>query len=135
VTDEDDDTLVPGEDDRTVVVQRDEVIDRTVVIDRRRPSRPQPPSVRTIPDPPAGPGPERAAGTVQDYPARALPLLPTPAPLVLRGEDARGRASTALPSVRRRSRRAAVATLLAFAVACAVSVVGVVAVIVWFVRA
>ena len=128
--DEDDDTLVPGEDDRTVVVQRDEAVDRTVVIERRRPSPPQP---LALPDPPASPG--RAAGTVEEYPARALPPRPAPAPPVPRGEDARGRASSALPSVRRRSRRAAVATLLAFSAACAVSVVGVVAVIVWFVRA
>ena len=161
IDEDDDDTLVPDEQDRTVAVQREEPVDRTVVIERGPAAAAEPegaqeaqePEDRTVgltrarlakgarergvPAAPDGARSGRAAAPAgpDSYPPRALPEVPAPAPPVPRGEDARRSAASALPSVARRSRRAGAVTLLVFGAACVISIMGIVAVVVWFVRA
>lgn len=161
---DDEDTVVPvvpadtdtdtDTEDRTIVVERDDpedhtvVIERdnTVVIDRRRgrgTSTPAPDPVltvlparrgiRTAPIEPARRSVEPAS-TVEAYAPRPVAPAPKPGPAVPRGAGPERAANPVLPSVARRSRKSGALALLLFAGACVVSVIGIVAVIVWFVR-
>ena len=153
--DEDRTVVVDREaEDRTVVVDRD--TDKTVAVERKgRRKRvgagsaaPDPESVmKLLPTrrgairlAPVEPGFGRdaveaiGANAVETYVPREIAPPPAPAPAVPRGEDALRAEAPSMPSVTRRSRKAGVVALLVFAGACAVSVIGIVAVIVWFVR-
>ena len=74
------------------------------------------------------------ANVVETYVPREVAPAPVPGPAVPRGDASHRAEAPSMPSVTRRSRKAGVVTLLVFAGACVVSVIGVVAVIVWFVR-
>lgn len=156
---DDDDTIVPAvpddPDDRTIVVERDDPDERTVVIERGAPdertvvidrgrrkgaSTPDADPVLAVLPSPRGirPAPVDAeyAQVVPSAPAaygpRQLAPAPRPGPAAPRGLEPARRGE--LPSVGLRSRRSGTLALLVFAGACAVSVIGIVAVIVWFVR-
>ena len=150
VVDRDDDsTVVDRDEDHTVVIERD----KTVVVDRqRRGKRPKLeapaahsvitllPRRRGITVAPIEPGFGREAveaigpGVVETYVPREVAPPPAAGPAVPRGEDALRADAPSMPSVGRRSRKAGVLALLVFAGACVVSVIGVIVVIVWFVR-
>jgi len=74
------------------------------------------------------------ANAVETYVPREIAPAPELGPAVPRGDDALRAEAPSMPSVTRRSRKAGVVALLVFAGACVVSVIGIVAVIVWFVR-
>lgn len=134
--------VVERETDSTVVVDRgpagEEAADGTVAVTRARPTSPTTPALgrgrrrRGMTMPPVAPGYGRGAvvasgpGAVSTYEPRAMPE-PPPAPTVYPGVEAT-RVPEALPSVGRRSRRAAIVTLALVAASCVVSVVGLVAV-------
>lgn len=142
------------EEDRTVVVDRE--TDKTVAVERKGRGKrvsagsaaPDAESVMkllptrrgTIRVAPVEPGFGReavdavGANAVETYVPREIAPAPEPAPAVPRGEEALRAPAPSMPSVTRRSRTAGVVALLAFAGACVVSVIGIVAVIVWFVR-
>lgn len=158
------------ENDRTVVVDRakhaapaDEAEDRTVVVDRedktvvversRRGRRPKDgaaraadsvinllPTRRGIKIAPVEPGFGRDAveaigpNAVETYVPREIAPAPEAAPAVPRGDDALRAEAPSMPSVTRRSRKAGAVALLAFAGACVISLIGIIAVIAWFVR-
>ncbi|MGV3713287.1 hypothetical protein [Pseudolysinimonas sp.] len=128
--------VVERDGDSTVVVER-EAADGTVAVTRARPASPSTPALgrgrrrRGMTMPPVAPGYGRGAvvasgpGAVSTYEPRAMPE-PLPAPTVFPGVAAT-RVPEALPSVQRRSRRAAVVTLALVAASGVVSVVGLVA--------
>ena len=142
------------EEDRTVVVDRE--TDKTVAVERKGRGKrvsagsaaPDAESVMkllptrrgTIRVAPVEPGFGReavdavGANAIETYVPREIAPAPEPAPAVPRGEEALRAPAPSMPSVTRRSRTAGVVALLAFAGACVVSVIGIVAVIVWFVR-
>ena len=117
--------------EETIVIDRD-AEDRTIALGRRAPAPPvDDPVLRLLPGrarPAVGPN------VVESYPAREpiLPGVPVVADTVERGRVRPDRAG--LPSVVRRSRRAGIRSLVVFAAACVVSIVGIVVVIAWFVR-
>ena len=141
-------------EDRTVVVDRE--TDKTVAVERKGrgkrvsagPAAPDAESVmKLLPSrrgvirvAPVEPGFGReavdavGANAVETYVPREIAPAPEPGPVVPRGEEALRAPAPSMPSVTRRSRTAGVVALLAFAGACVVSVIGIVAVIVWFVR-
>lgn len=140
------------DEDRTVVVDRE---DKTVVVERaRRGRRPKDgaaapaadsvinllPNRRGIKVAPVEPGFGREAvepigpNVVETYVPREIAPAPGAAPAVPRGDEALRAEAPSMPSVTRRSRKAGAVTLLAFAGACVVSLIGVIVVIVWFVR-
>jgi len=141
-------------EDRTVVVDRE--TDKTVAVERKGrgkrvsagPAAPDAESVmKLLPSrrgvirvAPVEPGFGReavdavGANAVETYVPREIAPAPEPGPAVPRGEEALRAPAPSMPSVTRRSRTAGVVALLAFAGACVVSVIGIVAVIVWFVR-
>ena len=141
---------LPDDDtDRTVPVRRREPepddTDRTVALDPKRPApAPEPdPVIRLLParsriEPPPGPEGARTAvgavgpNAVDTYVPRPLPA-PVAAPPVPRS-DAPRRGDAALPSVARSSRASGRAALVVFAATCVVSLAGLIAVVVWFVR-
>ncbi|MBN9239726.1 MAG: hypothetical protein BGO97_08505 [Micrococcales bacterium 70-64] len=146
------------DEDRTVVVERDD--DRTVVVERKGRGKrssdattdragaapaadpvitllPARRGITTAPvDPAALRAPVEAVGpnVVETYVPRQIAPPPAAAPGVPRGEEALRAPAPSMPSVARSSRTAGAVALLAFAGACLVSVVGVIAVVVWFVR-
>lgn len=139
------------DEDRTVVVDRE---DKTVVVERSRRGRrpkdeaaPAPDSVinllptrRGIKVAPVEPGFGRDAveaigpNAVETYVPREIASAPEAAPAVPRGDEALRAEAPSMPSVTRRSRTAGAVALLAFAGACVVSLIGIIVVIVWFVR-
>lgn len=142
---------LPDDDtDRTVSLRRREPepegTDRTVALDRQRPAPAQEPDsvLRLLParsgiKPPPVPKDGRTAvdavgpNAVDSYVPRPLPVPPVAPPAVPRAQGAR-RGEVPLPSVARSSRASGRATLIVFALACAVSLTGLTVVIVWFVR-
>jgi hypothetical protein len=157
--DADDRTVVVdrgGDDeDRTVVVDRPgREVDRTVVVERRGrgPAAPEAPAedhddvlrvlprrrgIRTAPvEQGFGREPVDAVGAnvVEAYAPRPIAPVPVPGPAVPRGDAPLRAPSPSMPSVQRRSRTAGAVALLAFGAACVVSVIGIVAIIVWFAR-
>ena len=153
--DEDRTVVVDREaEDRTVVVDREG--DKTVVVERKGRGKrvsagsaaPDPESVmKLLPTrrgairvAPVEPGFGReaveaiGANVVETYVPREIAPAPEPGAAVPRGDDALRAEAPSMPSVTRRSRAAGVVTLLVFAGTCVVSVVGIVAVIVWFAR-
>jgi hypothetical protein len=153
--DEDRTVVVDREaEDRTVVVDRE--TDKTVAVERKGRGKrvsagsaaPDPESVMkllptrrgTIRVAPVEPGFGReaveavGANAVETYIPREIAPPPVLGPAVPRGEDALRAEAPSMPSVMRRSRKAGVVALLVFAGACIVSVIGIVAVVVWFVR-
>lgn len=144
-------TETEAEADRTVVVERKGTDDRTVAVPRQRRGRAAAPvaadpvinllprrrGIRTAPiEPGSGREPVEAIGpnVVETYVPREIAPPPAAVAAVPRGEEALRAEAPSMPSVLRQSRRAAAVSLLVFGAACAVSVVGVVAVVVWFVR-
>jgi len=149
----------PEPEDRTVVVERpgrgrerdldlDLDPDRTTAVERRgrNEKAPDPDSVlRVLPRRGVEAAPVEVdfgreavealgANVVETYVPREVAAVPVPGPSVPRGDASPRSEAPSLPSVTRSSRTAGVVTLLVFAGACVVSVIGVVAVIVWFVR-
>lgn len=136
------------EDDGTVVVDRSAPDDGTVVVER--PSAPAPPTrrgpvMRTLPRrgakrditlAPGSAGTNRTAtlaagaGAVAEYTSRDIPAPPAPAPVIELGPEASRAPAPSMPSVARHSRRQGTITILVFAGAILVSVVGLVLVIV-----
>lgn len=146
---------VPEPEDRTVVVERpgrerdlDLDLDRTTAVERRGRNKkaPDPDSVlRVLPRRGVEAAPVEVdfgreavealgANAVETYVPREVAPAPVSGPAVPRGAASPRAEAPSMPSVTRRSRTAGVVTLLVFAGACVVSVIGVVAVIVWFVR-
>ena len=156
--DEDRTVVVERDDDRTVVVERDG--DKTVVVERKGRGKrssdattdragaapaadpvitllPARRGITTAPvDPAEVRAPVEAVGpnVVETYVPRQIAPPPAAARGVPRGEEALRAPAPSMPSVARSSRTAGAVALLAFAGACLVSVVGVIAVVVWFVR-
>lgn len=157
VDDEEDRTIVVDrqEEDRTVVVDRaGRESDQTVALDRGRRGKrvragftePTPesvikllPSRRSLRAAPVEPGfgrePVEAVGAnvVETYLPREIAPAPILDPTLPRGDEALRAEAPSMPSVARHSRKAGILALLIFAGACVVSVIGLVAVIAWFV--
>jgi len=126
-------------DAETIVVEREAREDGTVAVTRARPAAPVSPALtrgrrrRGMTAPPVAPGYGRGAveasgpGAVATYEPRATPRLPADPP-AYPGVEATRVVDAGMPSVRRRSRRAAILTLALFAAACVVSAVGLVAI-------
>ena len=155
---EDRTVVVDRDEDRTVVVDRE--ADKTVVVDRKRRGKrasdattdkpgaapgadsvinllPTRRGIKTAPvDPATVRAPVEAVGpnVVETYVPREIAPLPEAAPAVPRGEEALRAPAPSMPSVSRSSRKAGALALLVFAGACVVSVIGIIAVVVWFVR-
>ena len=133
-------TLVVDREESTVVVDRGERADATVAVTRERAAKP--PTGGALPTsgrrrrgmtmPPVVSGFGRGAvdavgpGAVSTYEPRPLPG-PPPASLDLGGVAATRVDAPGMPSVERRSRRTGMIALGAFALACVVSVVGLIA--------
>ena len=150
---------VRTDDDATIARPRREDDDRTVARPRRdddatvvsgapeasASSLPPVPSLRRVrgerrrgiapPPLPAGftraPSAAVGPGAVEHYAPRELPAPPTAAPASVNPAALARVPDAALPSVARRARRTAIASLAAFAAACLVSVTGLVLIVLW----
>lgn len=144
------------DNERTVVVDRDDN-ERTVAVDRKgsgsdstvvvgkrakskTPASRGPRGRQRINLPPVEPGfAEKAVlasgpGAVESYPARQLPAQPLPSAHVEHDSLVTRPPADVVPSVRKASRRYGIIAVVGFAIACVISVVGLVAIVVGVLR-